>query len=262
MNVTEAVTQTAAEGDEIVPSRNDIVVFLDETGYPSLNKIDPQFPIFLVALLICTPNVYIGQIVPTVYRFKYHFFGHEGIILHSHEIRKRYGPFAILNDPAIRAPFLQSISDFMAASDYGLILSGIHKQAHKERYGDYAANPYELALTFALERLARGLQRRGYSPDTHVTILAEARGKREDAELELSFLRTITEGTSFVGRDQFAAYSMRLVFVTKAMNVVGLQLADLVTYPAARHMLRRTEPNPAYDAFREKIWNEKEFPTR
>ncbi len=200
--------------------------------------------------------------MPTVYRFKYRFFGHEGIILHSHEIRKRYGPFAILNDPAIRAPFLQGISDFMTASDYSLILSGIHKQAHKNRYGEYAANPYELALTFALERLLRGLRRRGHLPDTRVIILAEARGKREDAELELSFLKTITEGTSFVGRDQFAAYPMRLVFVTKAMNVVGLQLADLVTYPAARHMLRRTEPNPAYSTFEGKIWSDKEFPDR
>ncbi len=262
MSVTNATTQKTGESEDILPGQNEIVVFLDETGYPSLDKIDPQFPIFLVALLICTPSVYIEQIVPIVYRFKYRFFGHEGIILHSHEIRKRYGPFVILNDPAIRVPFLQGISDFMVTSDYSLILSGIHKQAHKERYGDYAANPYELALTFALERLVRGLQRRAYPKDTRVMILAEARGKREDAELELSFLKTIIEGTSYVGRDEFASCPMRLVFVTKAMNVVGLQLADLVTYPAARHMLRRTEPNPAYDAFEGKIWNEKEFPIR
>ncbi len=50
----EAVVKIVAD-EEIVPGGDEIVVFLDETGYPSLEKIDPQFPIFLVALLICTP---------------------------------------------------------------------------------------------------------------------------------------------------------------------------------------------------------------
>jgi len=90
---------------------DEVVVFLDETGTPSLDTIDADFPIFLLALLICTPATYIDRIVPSVYRLKYRYFGHEGVVLHSHEIRKRIEAFTILNDPSVRIPFLQGISD-------------------------------------------------------------------------------------------------------------------------------------------------------
>lgn len=59
---------------------NGVVVLLDETSCPSLDTIDPDYPIFLLTLLVCDPALYIAQIVPAVYRFKYRYFTHENVI--------------------------------------------------------------------------------------------------------------------------------------------------------------------------------------
>ena len=41
----------------------------------------------------------------------------------------------------------------MGGMEYTLIAAVMRKQIHAERYGRNADNPYDLALTFALERL-------------------------------------------------------------------------------------------------------------
>ena len=79
----------------------------------------------------------------------------------------------------------------MATPGYDLIATVIKKQEHKAKYGRHAANPYDLALTFALERLLPLLEEEG---QTEVYLIAEGRGKREDDELRLSFLHTVTYG--------------------------------------------------------------------
>jgi len=59
----------------------------------------------------------------------------------------------------------------MATSDYTLIATAIRTQKHKDRYGRAARNPYDLAFTFALERLLPLLEGLG---QTDVQLIAEA----------------------------------------------------------------------------------------
>ena len=58
----------------------------------------------------------------------------------------------------------------------------------------HAAHPYHLALAFALERIYRLLKAAGQD-DLLTYIVCEARGAREDAELELEF-RRIRDGAA------------------------------------------------------------------
>jgi hypothetical protein len=58
-----------------------------------------------------------------------------------------------------------------------------------------AGNPYDLALGFTLEGLVHFLNASG---ETHLPIVAEARGKREDNNLEQSFYRMMACGTGAV----------------------------------------------------------------
>ncbi len=89
---------------------------------------------------------------------------------------------------------------------------------------------------------------------TEVLLMAESRGKREDDELLLTFLHTVNYGTYDIGADRFRNVRFRLEFRPEAMNIIGTQMADLATYPIARHVLDPTRPNPAYDIVKGKFY--------
>jgi len=228
-----------------------LIAYLDETGDHSMELIDEGYPIFGVVLLVCDSDAYIEQIVPAVYRMKFDYFGHEGVILHSRDIRRAQREFGFLTDPVRRQPFYERINQIMSDCDYQLIGAFIRKQRHKERYGERAAHPYELAITFALERLLPLLENVGQS---EIRIVAESRGRREDDELQLSFLQVINEGTGYVSSDRFRRINFRLEFRKKGSNLIGTQMCDLAAYPTARYILNKDRPNPAYEIVKEKFY--------
>jgi hypothetical protein len=227
------------------------IVYLDEAGDHSLERDDPTFPVFALVMFVCEIDAYNNTLVPMVNRLKMDYFGHESVIIHSRDIRKAQGAFGFLTDPAERQPFYDRINNIMACQGYTLIASVIRKQQHKERYGMNAANPYDLSLTFALERLLPLLESEGQD---QVYLVAEARGKREDNELRLTFLNTVTYGTEFIPAERFRQVNFHLVFQEKKVNVVGTQLADLAAYPIARHVIDPARNLPAYDVIKNRFY--------
>lgn len=226
-----------------------LVVYFDEVGNPTLDASDKDFPVFAIALFICDSDCYLADITPRVSRMKFKWFGHESVILHSRDIRKAQGDFQFLADPVKRAEFLDDITAIMAECDYQLLAVAIRKDRHVARYR-YPADPYDLALLFALERLVSVLEARR---QTEVVIIAEKRGTNEDRELFNAFQRIVTHGTEFVDGERFRKIRFTLRFVPKSMNVTGTQLADLAAYPIARHVLDSTKPNRPYDVVRLKL---------
>lgn len=228
------------------------IIYMDESGDHTLTLVDKDFPLFTLALFICDADIYTTSIVPAVYNLKMRFFGHECVILHSRDIRKAQGSFGFLTDQAKKADFYDAINGIMQDQDYTLIASVIRKLKHIERYGTAADNPYELAMTFALERLLPLLE------DAHqqeVQLVAEARGKREDDSLQLAFLNIVNDGTSFIPANRFRQIQFnKIIFKPKEANVVGTQMADLAAYPIARYALDPTKPNPAYDIIKKKFY--------
>lgn len=203
-------------------------------------------------MLVCETDVYVQSIVPAVYQFKLDFFGHEGVILHSYDIRKQKNQFAFLNDLPRRAAFYERINHIMGEEDYKLIAAVIRKQEHKESYGaeETPRNPYDLALELVLEKLLLILDQAG---QTEVQIIAEARGKNDDADLRRTLHDILHAGSPHVTAEQFRQIQYNLWFVPKAMNVIGTQMTDLAAYPLARYVLDTTKPNPAYDILRPKF---------
>lgn len=67
---------------------SDYTIFVDESGDHGLKTIDPNYPVFVLAFCIFRKNSYTNDVVPAVQKFKFHHFGHDVVILHSHEIRK------------------------------------------------------------------------------------------------------------------------------------------------------------------------------
>jgi hypothetical protein len=202
-------------------------------------------------MMVCDQDQYKDILVPMVNRLKFDYFGHECVILHSRDIRKAQNDFGFLTDPGKRKAFYDRINEIMSAPGYDLIATVIKKQEHKAKYGRNAANPYDLALTFAMERLLPLLEAEG---QTAVYLIAEARGKREDDELRLSFLNIVTYGTAYISATRFKKITFHLRFKPKAINVVGTQLADLAAYPIARHIINPAKPMPAYDVVKKRYY--------
>jgi hypothetical protein len=224
---------------------NEFIVFVDESGDHGLETIDPQFPVFVLAFCIVEKPTYSRVLLPAITDFKFKHFGHDQVILHERDIRKDLGDFAILRDPSRKAAFIAELTAIIEQTPLTIIASAIRKDLLVDRYA-YPNNPYQIALGFGLERVARRLNRQGAAGATPVIV--ECRGKREDDELELEF-RRICAGANY-RREQF---SLDPRFVPKSANVPGLQIADLVARPIARHIMNANQPNRAYAVIEKKL---------
>lgn len=83
----------------------------------------------------------------------------------------------------------------------------------------------------------------------HLThIVVEGRGKSEDKDLELAF-RRISDQAGLQGE----MYPFDIKFANKTTNSCGLQIADLVAHPIARHVVRPEQPSIAFNIIEKKL---------
>lgn len=209
-----------------------ILVFLDETGDHSLEKIDPTYPVFALAGVIIRPDKY-STIVSKFNVLKLTYFPHEGLILHSREISSREGDFIFLNDDKIRKGFLNSVSETILSSDFKLVASVIKKGKLKTQYAD-PENPYDLAFFFLLEKIFRYSCSQNFD---YIHIITESRGRTEDKELHKTFDTFRTSGSPFIEKAMLKKIHLRLEYRRKPFNIIGNQIADLVVSPIARTVL-------------------------
>ncbi|MEI7681761.1 MAG: DUF3800 domain-containing protein [Betaproteobacteria bacterium] len=235
---------------------SEYLVFVDESGSPTMGNIDPQYPLFVLAFFVVKKSEYVAHITPAVQHFKFKHFGHDQVILHERDIRKDIGDFAFLKTPALKNAFLDELTDIIAAAPFHLIGVVVDKVKHKARYA-YPVNPYHLGLEFGLERVRGFLQQNGewtaagggqVGADPIVHVIVEKRGKNEDDDLELEF-RRICDGSNYKGEK----LDFEIVFADKKSNSAGLQLADLVARPLGLSVLRPGQLNRAFEAVKPKL---------
>ena len=200
----------------------------------------------MLAFCIFRVEDYIASVVPRVQELKFATFGHDMVVLHEREIRKAAPPFDVLQNVAVRAKFMASLSELMAAAPMMIVAAVIDKAAFKRRRG-VDTNPYHVALEFGLERVFLELQGRG-QVGRPTSVVFESRGREEDRTLELEFLR-ICSSTRVDG----LARTLRFQCASKGANSSGLQLADMSARPIGLHHLRPEQPNRAWDVIQSKI---------
>ena len=227
-------------------SFSDYIVYADESGDHSLRSINPQNPVFVLAFCVFEKIAYREQVVPAVQKLKFDFWGHDCVVLHSHEIRKAHGNFNILLNAETRTAFIERINELMAPLPFTVIAAVIDKQRHVARYSD-PANPYEIALSFCMERLRRWLREKNQE-DRTTHVIVERRGAAEDAKLELEF-RQIADGRNPVGR----MANLDIRFMDKKHNSTGLQIADLTAHPIGRHVINPGQQNRAFQLIEPKL---------
>lgn len=223
------------------------IVYVDESGDHSLTRINPEYPVFVLAFCIFHKKHYSEALVPAITKFKFQHFGHDMQILHEHDIRKETNGFNFKNR-AGKNTFMAELGGIIEQHNFILISNVIDKPRLTDKYKT-ADNPYHIALKFCLERLFYFLKEKHQEQSiTHVVV--ENRGKKEDDELELEF-RRICDGTNAHGHP--LPYEIK--FADKKTNSPGLQLADLVARPIGIHYLRPDQENKAFTILEKKLYS-------
>lgn len=228
--------------------------FLDETGDHGLTFIDKNFPLFVLCGCLINENE-LKIMEDRINQFKLKYFKTTEVILHSREIRKCEGVFQILFDLQLKESFYKDINIILSEVDYKVIGVGIDKVAHIKKYGNQARDPYSISLSFVVERMIFCLD--SLDKNATVDIKLEMRGRKEDNLLTAHFNSILDRGTYHVDRDRLRKKHLNFKFFSKRDNVIGLQIADLIAYPLARHLLNPKEPYIPFDVIEEKIYCDK-----
>ncbi|UZO80407.1 DUF3800 domain-containing protein [Aquimarina sp. ERC-38] len=240
--------------------KGDYIVYIDESGDHGLKNIDPNYPIFVLTFCCFKIPEYIDIAVPALQKFKFKYFGHDQIILHETDIRKNKDPFQFLRTSKdLRSNFLSDLSNIIEKTPFIIVPIVIDKSKLKTKYAQ-PFNPYHLGLRFGLEKLNEVLLRKD-QVEKEIYLICEKRGRKEDKDLELEFLRICKKDEQFgYKQTDFEEMTYRLLLADKKSNSSGLQLADLTARPVGLHYLKPSQPNRAYDIINSKIYRYKIFP--
>jgi len=230
-------------------------LFLDESGHHGLKTSNQEYPILLLCGCIIEKEYYHHVFEKVIKKLKIKYFKTENIILHSRDIRKWQNEFKILGNIQLRNEFYDDIDNIIQKSDFSIVASAILKNKLIKNYGPQANNPYDLSLTFILERTVFLTDKLKCKK---VEVIAEARGKKEDAKLHDQYQIILGNGTSFVSSQRFIKRFTDIDFKKKKENIIGNQLCDLVAYPMATKIIYPDRENLAFRVIEQKIY--KQFP--
>jgi len=228
-----------------MPKFSNYIVYVDESGDHSLQNVNPQYPVFVLAFCIFKIKDYTDIVTPKIQQFKFEHFGHDVVILHEREIRKREPPFEMLMNGEKRKDFMSGLNSIFVDSPMSIVAAAIDKQ--KLSVKTNASNLYNIAMRLGLERLHVLLEAEGQH-DFETMVVFEARGKKEDAELELEF-RRVCDGLNSLN----LKLSFNCIIKSKLANSGGLQLADLIARPIGRKVINPAQENRAFEIIETKL---------
>jgi hypothetical protein len=225
-------------------------LFVDESGDHGLKSVDKDFPVFVLCGVIFSEDQY-AIFNNRLNNLKKTLWNSKEVILHSRDIRKCDKEFQILFDLKKKEFFYNELNAMIAESDYTIISCAIQKDEYIKKYGRLG-NVYTISLSFIIERAIFYLDSK--TKPVEFEIIVEKRGKSEDNELLKHYNEVYSLGTGFVQPERIHSYSTRLKFKSKKENINGLQLADLVAYPIARHIIEPSRVNLSFDIVKEKFY--------
>jgi hypothetical protein len=201
------------------------LIYIDESGDHAASATNPEYPVFVVVACMFDAATYTNRFVPTLLEFKLRHWRHEAVILHERELRKQTGDFTLLLDRDYRRGFLTELSVLIRQS--GAKISAVawdkRKTVKRRTYADCL-----VSLIESIDgEIPGALKQR--------VAMIESRGKQEDAE-----------NLHAIGNARLR-HKWQFVFVPKARNIAGLQLADLCARPIGLKVMAPERPNRAFD---------------
>ncbi len=203
-----------------------LFVYVDESGSPSSSRMDPNYPIFVMAACVFEPDLYVSRLIPAVVGLKISHLGSDSPVLHESEIRKRLGRFNFKGDAEARGEFIEGLSGVIRDC-VPRVVAAVVSHSNSEPDAEHVA----------IEALWRGFRRHATGPRHWIF---ERRGKREDAAVSRAF-------------DTLMMSAATHEFVPKGRGLAGLEMADMLARPIGLSVLRPTQPNRALEGLRERI---------
>lgn len=173
------------------------------------------------------------------------------VCFHSTEIRRRKNAFDFKARDMHRS-FIADLSEVMSNINVKLFSSHINKLLFLKQYGKKTYNPYNLSLTFLLERISFEVGNK------KAIIVLESRGKKEDKELLKHIISMIDNGSGYVHKSKFS-FIQGVYFNGKweseSNNLKSywiLEIADLYCYPIFKYG-KTKEKDLAFECFESKL---------
>lgn len=156
-------------------------------------------------------------------------------ILHRSDILQAKGPFSPLADPAKRAAFDADLLKEAGQAAYRIVMVVIDKVDHFSKKYRRQGHPYHYGLVAMLERYCGWLR----FTAAHGDVMAESRGGRDDHALKDAYRKFYRHGSYYLNAAiaQATLTTKEIKVKPKALNIAGLQLADILAHPLTRDVL-------------------------
>jgi hypothetical protein len=221
-------------------------LYIDETGdhrYKQLDKLESRY-LGLTGVLF--NREYYNTTVPQALEsLKKQFFTYDPDkppILVRSEIVYRKHAFGVLVNKETNERWEAALLELFKGLQAQIFTVVIDKKVHIENYPLETFDAYIYSLAVLLWRVRGYLHLHGWQGD----IMAEARGKVEDAKIQRAFDYVRQNGFTNYGTPEGYCQAFpdpKLKFGTKIHNIAGLQLADLIAYgQKVKTLLDRNRP--------------------
>lgn len=217
-------------------------IYIDEVGNHDMNStvVTTNHQQFLTLFgVVVEREQMLNVIQPEMDTIKRQYFQtdpDDPIIFHRKDIVKMTGQFRSLWDAQKRKQFGDAMLEAYARWQYATIGVTIDKKAHLMQYGEWHQPPYVYCLQVLMERYVLFLKSKNATGDAMI----EARGKREDRELDEAYSKFFLAGSGYVSANTWQTYltTQHLKINPKRDNIAGLQLADMLAHAAHYHILQ------------------------
>lgn len=233
-------------------------LYIDESWDHSLDVINKDFPYFILCWILISEEE--NKILDEkIKNFKIKYFNNEKAILHSRDIRRCEKDFKILLNKEIKENFYNDFEKIIKESDFKIISIIVKKKDYLEKYWKTAINPYNICLSYLLERASFQIDSIviiNWELQTNIfekiNIFVEKRWKKEDKNL-LNYYNYIKNNwTFYVSSYDFSLKFWKFDFRDKRKNDIWIQIADLCAYPIVKSVEEDYE-NPAFKLLIPKI---------
>lgn len=229
-------------------------LFLDEL------KANDVYNHFCLGGCIVEDAYYRNTIIPYVNSIKQSVFGNTTVILHESQIRQKRADsvsqfdYSSLKNSTKEAEFWSKMKTLFSNHNIRTMCVGIDYNKYKSVYtkSQQKNSEYFIALQIILENFVHFLQENNGKGAVYI----ESRGIDDDQTLEDQYNTIKNNGTLFIEHHNFNQLLKTISFPMKADNNIGVQIADFIPNPIARHFDNKGQrPHNLYAEIKSKSYD-------